>query len=80
MSDRKTGYFLLKAENNRAVTNNVIFAHAHEKINILLSVWSIFLSFYGFNPNVQGFVTSNLLSINWASIESREFSRNAMYS
>ena len=57
MSDRKTGYSPLNAENNRGVTNDVMFAYMHTKINILLSVLSIFfLSFYDFNLNTQGFV------------------------
>ena len=47
MSDRKVGYFSLNVENKRGVTNGVMFAYAHEKINILLSVLSI-LSFFFF--------------------------------
>ena len=43
MSDRKTGYSLLNAENNRGVTNDVMSTYLHTKINILLSVLSIFL-------------------------------------
>ena len=35
MSDRKNGYPSLTAENYRGVTNNVMFAYVHEKINIL---------------------------------------------
>ena len=42
MSDRKTGYYPLNAENNRGVINDVMFAYVHTKINILLSVLSIF--------------------------------------
>ena len=30
------GYTPLNAENNRGVTNNVMFAYVHEKINILI--------------------------------------------
>ena len=51
MSDREMGYSPLKAENNRDVTNDVMFAYAHEEINILLSVFSIFAFFYDFNLN-----------------------------
>ena len=51
------GYSPLKAENNRGVSNDVMFAYAYEKINILLSVLSrfFFLS-YDFNMITQGFV------------------------
>ena len=57
MSDRKPEYSPLNAENNRGVTNDVMCAYAHEKIKILLSVLSIlFLSFYDFNLNTQGFL------------------------
>ena len=57
MSDKKTGYFPFNAENNRGVTNDVIFAYAHEQINIFLSILSIFSFFcYDFNLNTQGFV------------------------
>ena len=56
MSDRKTGYSPLNAEHNRCVTNDVMYAYAHEKTNILLSVFSIlYLSFYDLNLNTQGF-------------------------
>ena len=57
MPDRKTENSLLNAENNRGVSNDVMFAYVHEIINILLSVLSIFyLSFYDFNLNTEGFV------------------------
>ena len=57
MSDRKTGYSPLNAENNRRVTNDVMFAYVHTKIIILQSVLSIFsFFFYDFNLNTQGFV------------------------
>ena len=77
MSDRKTGYSPLYVKNKRDVTNDVMFAYMHKKINILLSVLSIFFSFfyYDFNLNTQGFV---LLSINWAPIKTCKFSRNAI--
>ena len=42
MSDRETGYSPLHAESNWDVTTDVMFAYAHEKINILLSVLSMF--------------------------------------
>ena len=64
MSDRKTGYSPLKAENTRCVINDVLFAYAHEKINILLSVLSIcyfLVYFYDFNLNTQGFVHLELV-------------------
>ena len=60
MSDRKTGYSPLNAENNWGVTNDVC-AYAHKK-NILLSVFSIFFfPFYDFNLNTQGFVYSEFV-------------------
>ena len=50
-------YSPLNAENNRGVTNDVMYAYMHTKINILLSVLSIVFSlFYDFNLNTQGFV------------------------
>ena len=78
MSDRNSN---LNAENNRDVTNDVMFAYANEKISILLSVLSILFSVfsYDFILNTQGFVDLEFLSINWASIETCKFSRNAMY-
>ena len=58
MSDRKIGYSPLNAENNLGVTNDVLCAYAHEKINILLSVLSIFffLFYVLFYLNTQDFV------------------------
>ena len=57
MSDKKTVYSPLNAENNRGVTSDVMFAYVHEKKNILLSVLSIFsFRFYDFNLNIQCFV------------------------
>ena len=57
MSDRKTRYSPLYAEDKRDVTNDVMFAYVHEKINILLSVLSIFsFIFYELNLNIHGFV------------------------
>ena len=54
---RKMGYSPLNVENNRVrVTNYVMFAYTHEKINILLSVLSIFFLFYDFSLNTQGLV------------------------
>ena len=45
------------AENNRVLTYDVTVAYVYEKINILLSVLSIFLFFfYVFNLNTQGFI------------------------
>ena len=50
----KMGYSPLKVENNRGVTNDVMFAYLHETINILLSFWSIyFLFLFYFNLNTQ---------------------------
>ena len=43
MSNRKRGYSPLKAENNWGVTNNVMLAYVHEKINIQLFVLRICL-------------------------------------
>ena len=45
------------AENSRDVTNDVMCAYVHEKINIPLFLLSIcFFLFYDFNLNTQGFV------------------------
>ena len=56
MSDRKTGYSSLNVENNWVVTNDVMFAYVQMKVNILLSVLSIFFFlFYDFNLHTQGF-------------------------
>ena len=46
MPDRKTGYSPLNAEHNQDITEDVMFAHAHENMNILLSVLSIFSFFF----------------------------------
>ena len=52
------GFSPLNAENIRGVTNDVMFAYVHAKINILLSVLNIcFFLFYDFNLNTQGSVT-----------------------
>ena len=57
MLGKKTGYSPLNAENNKGVNNDVMFAYVHKKINILLSVLSIFFFlFYDFNLNTQDFV------------------------
>ena len=61
MSGRKTEYSALNAATNRGVTNDLLFAYIHAKINCLLSVLSIFFFFfffffYDFNLNTQGFV------------------------
>ena len=70
----KTGYSPLNSENNRGVINVVMFAYVHEKINILLSV----LIFFSFSFISILTWVHNLLSINFASIETCKFSRNAM--
>ena len=46
MSKKKTGYSSLNAENKLIVTNDVMFAYVHKKINILLSVLSFFPFFF----------------------------------
>ena len=57
MSDRKTGYSALSAENNRGVNNDVMFAYVHEEMNILLSVLTIFSFFFIIvTINTQSFV------------------------
>ena len=57
MLNRKTRYSPFNSENNQYVMNDIMFAYVHEKINILLSVSSIFFFlFYDFNLNTQGFV------------------------
>ena len=58
MSDRKPGYSPLNAENSRSATHVFVFAYEDEKINILLSVLSIFLQFlfYGFKQSTQALV------------------------
>ena len=53
MSNRKTEHSPLNAENNRGLTDDVTFAFVHTKINILLSILSIFPFFYDFNQNTQ---------------------------
>ena len=40
------GYSPLNAKNNRAVTNDVMFALSHEKINILFLFWAFLFLFY----------------------------------
>ena len=47
-----------KKKNNWGVTNAVMFAYVHTKIDILLSFLSIFFlsMFYEFNVNIQGFI------------------------
>ena len=49
---------MMSDKKNRDVSNDVIFAYVHEKINILLSVLSKFVSFfdYDFILNTQGFL------------------------
>ena len=57
MSDSKTGYFPLNAENNRGVTKDVMFSYVHTAIKILFSVLSIvFFLFCDINLNTQSFV------------------------
>ena len=80
MSDRKKGFSPLNAENNRDVTNDVMFAYAHMKVNILLSVLSIFSFFFYDLPWIHKVLcTKNLLSISWAIIETCKCSQNAIY-
>ena len=43
MSDGKTEYSFLKADNNRCVINDAMFEYALGKINILLSILIVFL-------------------------------------
>ena len=47
----------------RGVSNNVLFAYVHEKLDILLSDFSILSSFFfnNFNLNTQGFVYLELV-------------------
>ena len=45
MSDRKTRYSILNAENHWVVTNDVMFVYVQEKINILFWVFFFFLFF-----------------------------------
>ena len=50
-------YSPLNAENNRGVTNDVMFAFVHTKINLMLSVLSfVFFLVYDLDLNTQGFV------------------------
>ena len=46
MSDKKTGYSPLNADNNLGVTNDVIFAYAHTKMNICFLFWAFFFLFF----------------------------------
>ena len=80
MSGRKAGYSPLNTENSRGVTHGFMFAYAREKISILLSVLSIlfFLFFIILTWIHKVLYTYNLSGINWASIETCKFSRNAM--
>ena len=80
MSDRKTGFPLLNAKNSHFVTYDVMITYMHEKTNILLSILSIFsFLFLWFQPEYTRLcIFFNLLCINWASIETYKFSRNAM--
>ena len=48
-------------KNNRAVTNDDMFALSHEKINILFLFWAFFFLFYDFNLNTQGFVNLEIV-------------------
>ena len=76
---QENGALSLKSGNNRGVANDVMFAYVHEKINILLSVLSIYVLLNDFNLNIQGFIYLEfLLIINWASLETCKFSRNAV--
>ena len=51
------GYSLLNAKTNMGITNDVMFAYVRTKINIMLSVLSIwFVLFYDFNMNTKGCV------------------------
>ena len=43
---QENGYSPSNAENNRGVSNDVMFAYAHMKINILLSVFFFFFTFF----------------------------------
>ena len=80
MSDRKTGYSPLNAENNRDVANDVMFAHEHTKINIQLSVLSILFSlFYCFSLNTQGFVYLEFVKYQLGLHRNVQLSQNAMY-
>ena len=53
---QENGVLFLKCKNNKGVTNDVMFAYVHTKLNILLSVLSIYFLFYDFNLNTQGLV------------------------
>ena len=52
----KTRLSSLNAVNSRSITHDFMFAYAHEKINILLSVLSIFLSFLTIREEFNKFV------------------------
>ena len=45
---QENGVSPLKAENNRGVTNDVMFASAHEKIKYFFLFWAFILSFLWF--------------------------------
>ena len=55
MSDRKTGYAPLNAENNRGVANDVMFAYVHEKKNehSVFCFEHFFFLFYDCNLNTH---------------------------
>ena len=80
-NDRKTMY---NTKNNQDVTNDVMFVYAHEKIKFLVSVFSIvffffFFFFYDFNLKTQSFVILKFVKDQLVSIETCEFSQNAMF-
>ena len=80
--NRKTGYSPLNAENNRGVTNDLVFAYLHEKKKTFCFLLWAFLFFFFFmilTWTHKVLYTTKLLSINWASIETCKFSRNSMY-
>ena len=81
MSDRKTGYTPLNAENNRDVNYDVMFAYVRTKLNFLLSVLSIYfvLFFYDFNLNTQGFVYLEFVKYQVPPKKRASFCSNAMY-
>ena len=57
-----------------------IVAYEHDKINILVSVLNIiFFLFDDINLNTQDFACLEFLSINWALVETYQFSWNEMY-
>ena len=80
VSVSKPWYAPLNTENSLSGTFNFKVAYAHEKINILGTVLNIIaFLFFDVNLNTQDFVYLEFVKYHKASVETFQFSRNAMY-